>query len=186
MIIYPNVINQKNTVVLNDGESIAVSVFGNEPVTFTTTNNVGEESQLGILENNSALYGPALENNTIITIYSRQAQIQYNYGIDPVNTWGLDTVDEMSGAGAVSTLTDTTAWTSEGTDDALTLADGANGQTKTIIYVAEADPGDSGILTPASFGNGTDITFSDVGDSVSLKYISGAWWVVSLNGATVG
>lgn len=95
------------------------------------------------------------------------------------------TVQTLNGAGAVDITTMTTAFTSSATGNALTLADGANGQIKTIVYVAEIAGADTGILTPVNFGNGTTITFNNVGDSVTLQFIASNWWVVSLNGASV-
>jgi hypothetical protein len=79
----------------------------------------------------------------------------------------------------------TTAFTSSGTGDALTLADGAAGQLKAIVYVAQIAGADTGILTPANLGSGTTITFNDVGDSVQLQYIGTNWWVISAFGAVV-
>jgi hypothetical protein len=94
-------------------------------------------------------------------------------------------IQSLSGPGAVNLTTFTTAFTSTGTGDALTLADGASGQIKNIVYVAEAAGADTGILTPTNLGNGTTITFNDVGDSCQLQFIGTDWWVVSLNGAVV-
>jgi hypothetical protein len=95
------------------------------------------------------------------------------------------TVQSLSGPGAVNLTTFTTAFTSTGTGDALTLADGTAGQIKNIVYVAEAAGADTGVLTPTNFGNGTTITFNAVGDSCQLQFIGTDWWVVSLNGAVV-
>jgi hypothetical protein len=97
----------------------------------------------------------------------------------------LGTLQSLSGPGAVDLTTFTTAFTSSGTGDALTLADGAAGQLKTIVYVAQIAGADTGILTPANLGNGTTITFNNVGDSVQLQFIGTNWWVISLNGAVV-
>jgi hypothetical protein len=94
-------------------------------------------------------------------------------------------VQALSGPGAVNVTTVTTAFTSTGTGDALTLSDGANGQLKSIVYVAETAGADTGVLTPSNFGNGTTITFTNVGDSCLLQFLGTNWWVVSLNGATV-
>jgi hypothetical protein len=94
-------------------------------------------------------------------------------------------VQSLSGPGAVNLTTYTTAFSSTGTGDALTLADGAAGQIKNIVYVAEAAGGDTGVLTPANFGNGTTITFNAVGESVQLQFIGTDWWIISNNGATV-
>ena len=97
----------------------------------------------------------------------------------------VGSIQSLSGPGAVNITTGTTAFTSTGAGDALTLADGVAGQFKTIIYVAEAGGADTGVLTPTNFGNGTTITFTNVGDSVVLQFIGADWWRVSINGATV-
>lgn len=94
-------------------------------------------------------------------------------------------VQALSGPGAVNITSLATAFTSTGTGDALTLADGAQGQIKTIIYVAEAAGGDTGVLTPTNLGSATTITFNAVGDSVTLQFAGTDWWVVGLRGAAV-
>jgi hypothetical protein len=95
------------------------------------------------------------------------------------------TVQSLSGAGAVNITSLATAFTSTATGNALTLADGAQGQLKTIIYVAEAAGGDTGVLTPTNLGSGTTITFNAVGDSVTLQFAGTDWWVVGFRGAVV-
>ena len=66
---------------------------------------------------------------------------------------------------------------------AFSLANGVNGQLKTISMVT--DGGDA-TLTPATLAGGTTITFNDIGDSVVLIYnTTGGWAVLSNNGATV-
>ena len=97
----------------------------------------------------------------------------------------VGSVQALSGPGAVNVTTLTTAFTSTGTGDALTLADGVVGQFKAIVYVAETAGADTGVLTPANFGNGTTITFNAVGESVLLQFLGTDWWIVSNNGATV-
>jgi len=100
-------------------------------------------------------------------------------------TGASGTVQSLSGAGAVNTTSLATAFTSTATGNALTLADGAQGQLKTVIYVAEAAGGDTGILTPTNLGSGTTITFNAVGDSVTLQFAGTDWWVVGFRGAVV-
>jgi hypothetical protein len=95
------------------------------------------------------------------------------------------TVQALSGPGAVNITALATAFTSTGTGDALTLADGVAGQLKTIVYVAEAAGADTGILTPANLGSATTITFNAVGDSVTLQFIGADWWVIGFRGAVV-
>lgn len=94
-------------------------------------------------------------------------------------------VQTLSGAGAVNITSLVTAFTSTATGNALTLADGAQGQLKTIIYVAEAAGGDTGVLTPTNLGSATTITFNAVGDSVTLQFAGTDWWVVGFRGAAV-
>jgi len=66
---------------------------------------------------------------------------------------------------------------------AFTLANGVNGQLKTISMVT--DGGDA-TLTPATLNGGTTITFGDVGDGVVLMYnTTGGWAVLANNGCAV-
>jgi hypothetical protein len=95
------------------------------------------------------------------------------------------TVQSLSGPGAVNLTALTTAFTSTATGNALTLADGVAGQLKTIVYVAEAAGGDTGVLTPTNLGSATTITFNAVGDSVTLQFIGADWWVIGFRGAVV-
>jgi len=91
----------------------------------------------------------------------------------------------LSGAGAVNITQLTTKFTSTAAGNALTLADGVEGQIKVIVYVAEAAGGDTGILTPTNLGAGTTITFNAVGDACILQYLGTDWWAVSLRGAVL-
>lgn len=95
------------------------------------------------------------------------------------------TVQALSGPGAVNITSLATAFTSTAAGNALTLADGAQGQLKTIIYVAEAAGGDTGVLTPTNLGSATTVTFNAVGDSVTLQFAGTDWWVVGFRGAAV-
>ena len=66
---------------------------------------------------------------------------------------------------------------------AVSLANGVNGQIKTISMVTD---GGTGTLTPATLAGGTTIVFNDVGDSVILIYnTTGGWAVLSNNGTTI-
>ena len=93
------------------------------------------------------------------------------------------TVQALSGAGAVDITSFITQVTTTGSNQALTLANGANGQLKIVTMVAD---GGDGVLTPTTFANGSTITFNDVGDSVLLVYnTTGGWAVVANNGAAI-
>lgn len=93
----------------------------------------------------------------------------------------IGSVQSLSGAGAVNVTTLTTAWTTTGAN-AGTLADGTAGQVKVIVMVVD---GGDGTLTPTNLGNGTTITFDTVGDSVTLQFLAGNWWVIANNGCTI-
>ena len=84
---------------------------------------------------------------------------------------GQGIAQDLTDAGAVDLTTLTTHVTTT-TASALTLADGAEDQIKFIVMVADA--GDA-TLTPSNLGNGTTITFYDVGDSAFLLFTNGAW-----------
>ena len=86
-------------------------------------------------------------------------------------TFHADTPQTLTGPGAVNITTSITHLVTTGAD-ALTLADGAEGQIKYIVM--KTDGGD-GTLTPTNYANGTTLTFNDVGDSVMLLFTNGAW-----------
>jgi hypothetical protein len=97
----------------------------------------------------------------------------------------VEAIQALSGPGAVNITQPVTAFTSTGTGDALTLANGVAGQIKTIVYVAETAGADTGVLTPTNLGAGTTITFTDVGDACTLQFIGTDWWAISLRGAVL-
>ena len=81
----------------------------------------------------------------------------------------------LTGAGAINVTSYFTAWTSGGAV-AGTLADGTRpGQLKEITLVVA---GGNGTLTPATFADGTTITFSAVGDNVLLRWTPAGWTVL--------
>jgi hypothetical protein len=94
-------------------------------------------------------------------------------------------IQALSGPGAINVTQLTTAFTSTGTGDALTLANGVAGQVKTIVYVAETAGADTGVLTPTTPLGYATITFTNVGDSVTLQYFTQGWAVIGVRGATV-
>lgn len=97
----------------------------------------------------------------------------------------ITSTQTLSGAGAVDIVNIATAFTSTATANALTLANGAVGQIKTVAYVAEAAGPDTGVLTPTTrVGYGT-ITFTSVGDCVTLQYFTQGWAVIGVRGALV-
>ncbi len=102
-------------------------------------------------------------------------------GLTTISGGLVDSTQALSGAGAVNITTVTTKLTTTGGSQALTLADGANGQIKRIIHVVD---GGSAILTPTTKTGYTTITFTNVGDSATLEFVTTqGWMILSLNGA---
>lgn len=89
-------------------------------------------------------------------------------------------IQSLSGAGAVDITSLITEITTTGAD-ALTLANGTAGQIKIITMIVD---GGDGTLTPATFANGTTITFNDAGDSVMLVYNTTVGWALVANTGT--
>lgn len=88
----------------------------------------------------------------------------------------------FSGAGAIPITADTVRLTTTGAN-ALTLANGADGQILRIVMVAS---GGNGTLTPATKTGFSTITFTAAGNAVTLEYFTTlGWMIVSNNGATV-
>jgi hypothetical protein len=95
----------------------------------------------------------------------------------------IQSVQALSGPGAVNVTQSVTKFTSTAAANALTLVDGVEGQIKTIVYVAEAAGGDTGVLTPSNLANGTTITFNAIGDTCVIQFLGTEWWVILLRGA---
>lgn len=95
-----------------------------------------------------------------------------------VNT-GIEvtTTATLSGAGAVPLTARYVFLTTAGTGaDALTLADGADGQVITVITSVETAGGDTSVITPANMTNGTASTHNAPGDSTTFIF-DGTGWV---------
>jgi len=92
-------------------------------------------------------------------------------------------VQSLTGAGAVDLDNLVTELTTTGAN-ALTLADGTtSGQIKIINMIVD---GGDGTLTPATFANGSTITFDAVGESATLVWNSTIGWIASsTQGATI-
>lgn len=97
----------------------------------------------------------------------------------------IEAVQALSGPGAINITQPVTKFSSTAAGNALTLANGVEGQLKTIVYVAETAGGDTGVLTPANLGAGTTITFNAVGDACTLQFLNTDWWAISLRGAVL-
>ena len=80
----------------------------------------------------------------------------------------------LTAAGAVNITTPVTTVASSGAI-ALTIADGAVGQIKIIVFIT--DGGDA-TLTPATMNDGTTLTFADAGDACILMWLATGWQVI--------
>jgi hypothetical protein len=95
----------------------------------------------------------------------------------------ISTPQALSGAGAVNVTTLTTAVTTTAPAQALTLADGTNGQIKTIVHQALSGGG-TWVLTPTTKTGYTTITSIAVGETCTLQFFTTiGWCILSLRGA---
>lgn len=87
------------------------------------------------------------------------------------------TQQALSGAGAVTVDEYYTAVTTTGAD-ALTMADGLKiGQLKKVQLIVD---GGDGTLTPATFADGTTVTYADAGDYAVFMWTSNGWTAIEL------
>jgi len=101
--------------------------------------------------------------------------------IDLASPVMMSSTQALSGAGAVDVVTSITEITTTASD-ALTLANGVEGQIKFITMVAD---GGEGTLTPTALTGYTTIKFNDVGDSCLLLFTNTSWSVISNVGCTI-
>ena len=102
-----------------------------------------------------------------------------NVQINATPIFGL--TQALSGAGAIDVISAITEVTTTGTN-ALTLADGVEGQIKFVIMVTD---GGVGTITPSNFGNGTTLAMQDVGDAVILVFTNAKWYLLSNIGTSI-
>lgn len=86
-----------------------------------------------------------------------------------------------SGALIVNTVSAVTNVNTTG-NATLSLADGVQGQVKTIVMAT--DGGDA-VLTPLNRGGYANITFNSVGDSVTLMFNNSVWYIIGQYGVVV-
>lgn len=94
------------------------------------------------------------------------------------------TSDTWSGAGAVPIITLVTKLTCGAGPDAMTLANGVDGQIKVIVLDVD---GGSAVLTPATKTGFSTFTFTNAGDAVTLVYVTTrGWMIIGSHGGTIG
>lgn len=186
------------SVVLSTNPTLVTPTLG--AATATTINRLtitapGSNATLTIADSKTLTVNNSLTmagtDGTILTFPSTNASIartdaaQTFTGNQTINGAVIGNVQSLTGAGAVDVTSFSTAYTSTATGNALTLANGTVGQIKTIAYVSETAGADTGILTPTTRVGYSTITFTNVGDSVTLQYFTQGWAVVGVRGATV-
>lgn len=87
----------------------------------------------------------------------------------------ITTPDALSGPGAVSVTTSSTEVTTTGVADALTLANGTNGQIKVIVHGVD---GGSFVLTPSTKTGWSTFTSTAAGESITVQYFTTRGWIV--------
>ena len=98
----------------------------------------------------------------------------------------ISTPGARSGPGAVPVTVAAVALTTTGVADAITLANGTNGQILTISHVSRGGGTGTAVLTPATANGYTTITFTASGDGVTLQYhTTGGWHIVGSRGVTI-
>lgn len=120
-----------------------------------------------------AMTGHVAISNTGVTTVSGATNLVV------AGTFVCNGITNSSGPGAVAITGASHEITTTGVGDALTLANGAQGQKLSIVYVAEAGGADTAILTPTTLAGGSTITFNNIGDTALLEYhITGGWYML--------
>ena len=118
------------------------------------------------------------ETNSYSTAFLVDASAD-NVQINATPVFGL--TQALSGAGAVDVVSAITEITTTGAD-ALTMADGVEGQIKFLVMVTD---GGDGTLTPTNFGSGSTLTFNDAGDAAICLFTNGNWYLLANQGCTL-
>jgi len=104
------------------------------------------------------------------------------YGTFPLPAIAMGKTGEpelLTEAGAVSVLTEPTQFSiAQGSNQAMTLADGDETQRKLMYMTVRGSTGNA-VVTPANLTGGSTLTFDAVGEYAELRFIGGSWAVVA-------
>lgn len=130
---------------------------------------------------NTTFTGPVRSQNGFqsVTVSSTTGAVTVN------SSFGKDVIlsaQALSGAGAVDVTNAFTSLTTTGAAQALTLANGSEGEVKVIVHTVD---GGSAVLTPTTKIGFSTVTFTNVGDSVMLIYTSAGWAIIGSRGVTI-
>lgn len=125
--------------------------------------------------------------NKKLTVANLFAGIDTNVKLDGYIAF-KDTPQAITAAGSslavdvTSPITQITSTSATTGANALTLADGVQGQIKIITMIS--DTGDVQV-DPDNFANGSSITFDAVGDTVTLLFTNSNWVLLANTDATI-
>ena len=140
---------------------------------------------LGNVDNTSDADKPvSTATQTALNLKADDADLSLTDGVVADHEEGVFGVQSLTGAGALSLTAMTHLLTADGAEQAITLADGVNGQLK-IVVLAAAGGGDSSVLTPTTTVGWTDATLDGAGQALTLAWTAGGWAITANNGATV-
>lgn len=108
--------------------------------------------------------------------------IGYEYDTSPIpeiRAGKVDKPETLTAAGVVGLDTEaTTISLTQGSNQALTLADGAPFQKK-VIHLAVKSGAGNAVLTPANLNGGDTLTFDAVGEYAELRFMGTEWFMVN-------
>lgn len=123
-----------------------------------------------------AWLGTAGAATTLVLAVNNTAALTFNTGRNATFSNSVITSSStLSGAGAIPITTSLVKFTSTGAAQALTLANGVDGQRLTIVHDVD---GGSGVLTPTTKTGFSTVTFTNAGDTVDLVYVTTRGWMV--------
>jgi hypothetical protein len=157
--VSPGHIARDTTAALIYKQSGRLSIYGNSGLTSGNTYTPTERVRFGLATGDASFYGAATFAGAVTT-----------QGI------AVTSSTTLSGAGAIPITTSLVKYTSTGGAQALTLADGVDGQRLTIVHDVD---GGSGVLTPTTKTGFSTITFTNAGDTVDLVYVTTRGWMVT-------
>jgi len=181
------------TVLLTDFPNITGAITATQAelnVTTGVTAGTVTASKALVVDSASKLDTMNIDNITINGNDISSTDTNGNITITPNGTGKVSLVGGVvtpetttsSGAGAVA-ITGAIHEITTDSADALTLADGVEGQHLYVVCVDQSS-GDA-TLTPTNFAQGTTITFADDGDACHLLFTAGEWYVVGNQGCAI-
>lgn len=144
------------------------------------------EDLQGVIINSASTISTGVTKTVIIGGSGIVASVNdtlYTQNLNASGTFITEGTTTSSGAGAVAITASIHEITTTGAN-ALTLANGAEGQILKIVYAVEGAGGDVATLTPTSLaGADTTITFNDIGDTATLLFTAGTWFGIGAKDA---